>query len=150
MQIVEYFSTIVWDIRIYVLISTPIYCLMAVLPNLKYLAPVSIIGSIFMIGGFLATLYYFFENMENPSRMNLYTDVLAVPVYCTIFLFSMQNICVLMPLENSMKTPGHLPVLLIASMTFNIVIYVLFGFFGYNKYEDACDTVIKNLPLNQA
>lgn len=55
---------------------------------------------------------------------------------------------VLLPLENTMKNPRHMPVILATTMMINMFIYIAFGFFGYNKYLDACDTVIKNLPLD--
>ncbi|XP_046748299.1 proton-coupled amino acid transporter-like protein pathetic [Diprion similis] len=78
----------------------------------------------------------------------MYTNFFAMPVYCTIFLFAIHNMCILMPLENSMKTPDHLPIILVISMTFSSTLYLLFGLLGYNKYVNPCDTVIKNLPLD--
>lgn len=131
------------------IISAPFYCLVSLVPNLKYLTPFSVVGSIFLTAGFFVTLYYFFENIETPSRLTMYTNVFAMPVYCTIFLFALHNMCLIMPLENSMKTPNHLPILLVISMIFNSCLYLFFAFFGYNKYEEPCDTVIKNLPLDQ-
>ncbi|XP_015515344.2 proton-coupled amino acid transporter-like protein CG1139, partial [Neodiprion virginianus] len=65
-QVIEYFSTIVWDVRIYILLSAPFYCLVSLVPNLQYLTPMSVVGSLFLIAGFFVTLYYFFKDMKSP------------------------------------------------------------------------------------
>ncbi|XP_015590133.1 proton-coupled amino acid transporter-like protein pathetic [Cephus cinctus] len=148
-QVIEHFSNYAMDSRIYILIFLPIYLGLALIPNLKYLVPISIIGSIFLGIGLFITVYYLFVDIPSPESLNVATNVLSLPVYCVIFLFAMHNMSILLPLENSMKNPKNMSKVLRASMALNTCIYATFGFLGYNKYNNTCDTVIKNLPLNE-
>ncbi|KAK0094557.1 hypothetical protein PV326_010602 [Microctonus aethiopoides] len=148
-QLLEYFFNLQLNIRIYVIIFLPIYCLLALIPNFKYLVPFSILGALLLGLGFSITLYYLFIDFPSPGRLDMYTDMLSIPIYGSIFLFAVHNMTMIMPLENSMKNPQNMPRILATSMIFNMFIYMSFGFFGYNKYPNTCDTIIKNLPINQ-
>ncbi|XP_043489315.1 proton-coupled amino acid transporter-like protein pathetic [Polistes fuscatus] len=48
-----------------------------------------------------------------------------------------------------MENPRNMPRLIIIATILNTLVYVTFGFLGYNKYKESCDTVIKNLPLDE-
>lgn len=135
--------------RVYIVIFFPFICAMGFVPNLKYLAPFSVIGTLFLFLGVCTALYYFLDDVPDPGRLNALTEVLPVPMYCAIFLFALHNMTVYLPLENTMRHPSHMSRLIVISTILNIVIYMIFGFLGYNKYPDACDTVIKNLPMEQ-
>lgn len=135
--------------RVYIVIFFPFTCALGFVPNLKYLAPFSIIGTLFLSLGVCITFYYFFDDVPDPRRLNVLTEILPVPMYCTIFLFALHNMTLYLPLENTMKHPDHMPRLIVASTLLNTVIYLTFGFSGYNKYPNACDTVIKNLPMEE-
>lgn len=135
--------------RIYILIFLPFTGSLGFVPNLTYLMPVSTAGTIFLILGFCIACYYFLIDIPDPARLDAFTYVLPVPMYCAIFLFALHNMTLYLPLENTMKHPTHLPRLIIISMIFNSLVYLSFGFLGYNKYPKACDTIIKNLPLDE-
>lgn len=48
-----------------------------------------------------------------------------------------------------MISPKKMPVVIAIAMSLSAIMYVIFGFLGYRKYSIlACDTVIKNLPLD--
>ncbi|KOC61891.1 Proton-coupled amino acid transporter 1, partial [Habropoda laboriosa] len=148
-QVIEFFSDHEMNVRIYILALFPIICMFAFVPNLKYLAPFSIVGFLFMLTGVCVALHYLFQAFPSPGRLKPFTQVLPVPMYCTLFLYSLHNVTLCMPLENSMKNPRRLPRLITFNMLANTCLYTTFGFFGYNKYMDStCDTVIKNLPLD--
>lgn len=149
-QVIEHFSNFVMDVRVYIIVFLPIYCGMALIPNFQYLMPFSMLGATFFFLGFGITIYYLLCPFPNPSRLDIYTTVPSMPVFCSIFVFAVHNMAMLLPLENSMKNPARMPVILAISMSLNACIYIAFGFFGYNKYMDACDTVIKNLPLEES
>ncbi|XP_011155399.2 proton-coupled amino acid transporter-like protein pathetic isoform X2 [Solenopsis invicta] len=146
-QVIEFFSGLEMDPRVYIVIFFPFTCVLGFVPNLKYLTPFSVIGTLFLFLGVCTAFYYFLDDVPDPRRLNALTEVLPVPMYCAIFLFALHNMTLYLPLENTMRHPGHMPRLIVASTLLNIVTYLAFGFLGYNKYLDACDTVIKNLPM---
>ncbi|KAL2715187.1 proton-coupled amino acid transporter-like protein pathetic [Vespula squamosa] len=148
-QVIEYYGEIVMNVRIYVLIFFPIYCILIFVPNLKYLVPFSIVGTIFFILGITTSFIYFLEDFPNPKYLDAFTDVHSIPLFLSIFLYSLHNITILLPLENIMHYPENLTRLIIITTIFNTLIYIIFGFLGYNKYKDTCDTIIKNLPLDE-
>lgn len=148
-QVIEFFSNFEMNPRVYIVIFFPFTCALGFVPNLKYLAPFSIIGTLFLSLGICIAFYYFFDDVPDPRRLNALTEILPVPMYCTIFLFALHNMTLYLPLENTMKHPDHMPHLIVASTLLNTVIYLTFGFSGYNKYPNACDTVIKNLPMEE-
>ncbi|CAL7943887.1 unnamed protein product [Xylocopa violacea] len=147
--VIEFFSGVELNARIYILALFPVICLLGFIPNLKYLTPFSLIGSMFMLTGVCVTLSYAIKDFPDPGRLNAFTAVLPVPMYCTMFLFALHNVTLCMPLENSMTHPTHLPRLVRTNILLNTCLYTTFGFLGYNKYADTtCDTVIKNLPVD--
>lgn len=146
---IEFFSGFEMNPRVYIVIFFPFTCILGLVPSLKYLAPFSVIGTLFLAIGICIALYYFLSEIPDPGRLNVLTETLPVPMYCAIFLFALHNMTLYLPLENTMKYPGHLPRLVVASTLLNTVIYLTFGLLGYNKYPNACDTVIKNLPIEE-
>lgn len=146
---IEFFSGLELDPRVYIVIFFPFTCVLGLVPSLKYLAPFSVIGTLFLFLGVCISLYYFLREIPDPGRLNAVTEVLPVPMYCAIFLFALHNMTLYLPLENTMKHPAHITRLIVVGTLLNTVIYVVFGFFGYNMYMDACDTVIKNLPMEE-
>lgn len=146
---IEFFSGYEINSRVYIVLLFPfIYALVSV-PTLKYLAPFSIIGTFFLFLGVCVAFYYFLDDVPDPRRLDAVTEVLSIPMYCAIFLFALHNITLFLPLENTMRHPDRMPHLIVASTSLNIMLYLTFGFLGYNKYPDAYDTVIKNLPLEE-
>ncbi|KOX75034.1 Proton-coupled amino acid transporter 1 [Melipona quadrifasciata] len=138
------------DTRIYILALSPFVCLLGLVRNLRCLAPFSVIGALFMFVGIFVSLYYLLEDIPDPARLDAFTYVLPVPMFCSLFLYALHNVTLCLPLENSMKKPQHLPRLITYNMLLNTCMYIVFGFLGYNKYtKDTCDTVIKNLPLEK-
>ncbi|XP_076673491.1 proton-coupled amino acid transporter-like protein pathetic [Andrena cerasifolii] len=149
-QVIEFFSGFAMDVRIYILALFPFACILGFIPNLKYLAPFSMIGSVFMFLGLCVSLYYLLDDVPDPGRLQAFTHPFPVPMYCSLFLFALHNVAVCLPLENTMKNPYHLPLLLTFNTLFNMCLYTVFGFLGYNKYaSNTCDTVIKNFPIEE-
>ncbi|XP_025158981.1 proton-coupled amino acid transporter-like protein pathetic [Harpegnathos saltator] len=148
-QMIEFFSGFEMNPRVYIVISFPLTCALGFVPSLKYLAPFSVVGTLFLCLGICIAFYYFLSEFPDPKRLNALTEVLPVPMYCAVFLFALHNMTLYLPLENTMKHPEHMTRLIVASTLLNTVVYLLFGFLGYNKYPNACDTVIKNLPMQE-
>ncbi|KAF3424823.1 hypothetical protein E2986_13535 [Frieseomelitta varia] len=148
--VIEFSFGIEMDTRVYILALSPFVCLLGLVRDLRHLAPFSVIGALFMFIGIFVTLYYLLEDVPDPARLEAFTSVLPVPMYCSLFLFALHNVTLCLPLENSMKKPQHLPWLITCNMLLNTGMYIVFGYLGYNKYSrDTCDTVIKNLPLEK-
>lgn len=70
-----------------------------------------------------------------------------------IVIFAMEAIGVVMPLENSMKTPQHfigICGVLNKGMSGVTMVYILLGFVGYVKYgNDALGSITLNLPIEE-
>ncbi|XP_063975259.1 proton-coupled amino acid transporter-like protein pathetic [Diachasmimorpha longicaudata] len=148
-QIIEYFTGINLDLRLYIALIFPILCALAMIPNFKYLVPVSVIGTVLMSLGIIGSLMYFIKDFPDVRRLEPFTDSKEIPMFSSIFLFAIYNMSIILPLENTMKNPRRMVNILTTSMIINIFIYAVFGFLGYNKYENSCDTVIKNLPVEE-
>ncbi|CAD1472446.1 unnamed protein product [Heterotrigona itama] len=149
-QVIEFSFGMRMDTRIYILALSPFVCLLGLVRNLRWLAPFSVIGALLMFVGIFVTLYYLLEDIPDPARLEAFTYVLPVPMYCSLFLYALHSVTLCLPLENSMRKPQHLPRLITCSMLLNTCMYIAFGFLGYNKYtKNTCDTVIKNLPLEK-
>ncbi|KAJ8676540.1 hypothetical protein QAD02_012327 [Eretmocerus hayati] len=150
MQVIEHNLHLDMHVRFYIMLFLPFFLLLSLIPNFAWLAPFSIIGSIFLFSGLIGTTFYLLADFPSPSRMQKFTSFDQIPLYCTFFLFAMHLMTVLLPLENTMKKPEKMPCIIVCAMTVNIMTNLTFGFLGYNKYIELCDTVIKNLPMDQA
>ncbi|XP_016914190.1 proton-coupled amino acid transporter-like protein pathetic isoform X1 [Apis cerana] len=147
-QMIEYFSEVELNLRFYIIGMYPFTCLFG-FPSFKYLAPLTMLGSIFILIGIAVTLNYLIEDFPDPNRLETFTQLLPIPSFCNLFLYALHNLTVTMPLENRMRTPHNLQRMLILNVSFNVLLYTTFGFLGYNKYmHDVYDTVVKNLPVD--
>ncbi|XP_031828390.1 solute carrier family 36 member pathetic [Nomia melanderi] len=124
--------------------------LLSWIPNLKYLAPVSMVANIFMGTGLGITFYYLVWDFPSISSLPLIAPVDGFPQFFSITVFAMEAIGVVMPLENNMKTPQHFVGIcgvLNKGMSGVTLIYILLGFLGYAKYQDKTfDSITLNLP----
>ncbi|XP_043286065.1 proton-coupled amino acid transporter-like protein pathetic [Venturia canescens] len=137
----------------------PIICLLLPLillswiPNLKYLAPVSMIANVFMATGLGITFYYLVWNLPSIGSVPLVAPIQRFPDFFSITIFAMEAIGVVMPLENNMKTPQHFVGIcgvLNKGMSGVTLIYILLGFLGYVKYgECVADSITLSLPTHE-
>ncbi|EZA61066.1 Proton-coupled amino acid transporter [Ooceraea biroi] len=128
-QVIEFFSDFEMNPRVYI-IFFPFTGALGFAPSLKCLVPFSVIGSLFLIVGVCIACYYFLAVVPDPGRLDAFTQILPVPMYCAIFLFAPHNMTLYLPLENTMKHPTHMPRLIVANMVVKIAISlsVLFSF----------------------
>lgn len=66
--------------------------LLSYVPNLKYLAPVSMIANIFMAFGLGITIYYLVTDLPPISERELATDITKFPVFFSITIFAIEAI----------------------------------------------------------
>lgn len=152
-QLFEYHFTAVYDLRVYILALLLPLILLSWVPNLKYLAPISMIANAFMGIGLGITFYYLVFDLPDISKRELFTSILKLPPFFGIVIFAMEAIGVVMPLENSMKTPQNFVGIcgvLNKGMGGVTMVYILLGFLGYMKYGDAAmGSITLNLPIEE-
>ncbi|CAI6359593.1 unnamed protein product [Macrosiphum euphorbiae] len=138
------------NLRYFILILLIPLILLSYVPNLKYLAPVSMVANLLMATGLGITFYYTLCEVPNISKRPAMGTLETFPTYFCLTVFAMEAIGVVMPLENNMKTPrdflGLFGVLNVGMGGVTIV-YILLGFFGYLKYgETTKSSITLNLP----
>lgn len=140
------------DLRVYIAMLLIPLILLSWVPNLKYLAPVSMVANLFMGIGLAITFYYLVFDLppltERPAISSIYT----MPQAISIVIFAMEAIGVVMPLENQMKTPQNLVGVcgvLNRGMSGVTLVYILLGFLGYLHFgEHTKDVITLNLDIN--
>ncbi|XP_030023923.1 proton-coupled amino acid transporter-like protein pathetic isoform X2 [Manduca sexta] len=144
------------EIRIFIIALLLPLILMSWIRNLKYLAPVSMIANLFMALGLGITFYYLVGTgkmeTENISGM-LFKSYHTWPEFFSLTIFAMEAIGVVMPLENSMKTPrsmlGFCGVLN-KGMSGVTLVYILLGLLGYLRFgELVADSITLSLDNTQ-
>jgi len=127
--------------------------LLSWVPDLKYLAPVSMVANIFMGVGLGITFYYLVWDLPPLSSIPLVGTIETFPQFFSITVFAMEAIGVVMPLENSMKTPQHFVGIcgvLNKGMSGVTLVYIFLGFLGYVKYQDeTLGSITLNLPTEE-
>ncbi|EDW79102.2 proton-coupled amino acid transporter-like protein pathetic isoform X1 [Drosophila tropicalis] len=126
--------------------------LIAWVPNLKYLAPVSMVANVFMGLGLFITFYYLVQDLPSLETRKM-VAIGTLPTFFSITIFAMEAIGVVMPLENNMKTPQNflgLCGVLSQGMSGVTLVYMLLGFLGYLHYGDATEqSITLNLPVHE-
>lgn len=122
------------------------------IPNLKYLAPVSMAANLFMSLGLGITFYYLVSGLPSEETIELF-HITTLPAFFSITIFAMEAIGVVMPLENNMRNPQNFVGVcgvLSKGMSGVTLIYMLLGFLGYLRYGDNTNEIITvNLPVDE-
>lgn len=152
-QVVEHYTGGEMNLRLMIAMLLIPLILLSWIPNLKYLAPVSMVANVFMCVGLGITFYYLVTDMPALSERPMFVSVLEWPKFFAIVIFAMEAIGVVMPLENQMKTPQNfigLCGVLNQGMGGVTLIYILLGFLGYVRYGDeALGSITLNLPVEE-
>ncbi|KAL1518272.1 hypothetical protein ABEB36_001917 [Hypothenemus hampei] len=140
------------EINIRFLIATLLVplILLAYVPNLKYLAPFSLVANVCMGLGLGITFYYLVVDIPSINDRPLIGDITGLPISVALTMFAIEAIGVVMPLENNMESPQSFTGLcgvLNQGMSFVTLVYILLGFFGFLRYGEATkDSITLNLP----
>lgn len=152
-QIAEYYMHTTIDLRVVIACLLVPLIILCFIPNLKYLAPASMIANAFMAIGLGITFYYLVSDLPSVSERPMVGSLATLPVFFSITIFAMEAIGVVMPLENSMKTPQNfigICGVLNKGMSGVTMIYILLGFLGYLRYGDKTEASITlNLPVDE-
>lgn len=91
-QVVSYHIGYDVSLRIIMAILLVPLILLAYVPNLKYLAPVSMIANVFMAVGLGITFYYLVVDIPDISTRRLVSNVGTFPVFVSITIFAIEAI----------------------------------------------------------
>ncbi|XP_049786169.1 proton-coupled amino acid transporter-like protein CG1139 [Schistocerca cancellata] len=141
------------DLRIYMLILLVPLIIINMVRNLKLLAPFTTLANILTLIGFCSTFYYLLNSSPSLLDRQPFGPLKDLPLFFGTVLFSLEAIGVLLPLENSMKSPGSFvgPLgVLNRAMVIIIFLFIVIGLFGYMKYgNEAQGSITLNLPADE-
>lgn len=127
--------------------------LLAWVPNLKYLAPFSMVANLLMGTGLAITFYYLVTDLKPIESVSHIGTLATIPEFISITIFAMEAIGVVMPLENQMRTPENFVGIcgvLSKGMSGVTLVYILLGFLGYLRYgNETKASITLNLPIEE-
>lgn len=137
-------------VRIFIVVLLLPLIGLALIRNLKILAPFSTLATVVTVVGICLIFSYFFRGMEPISKIKPVGSFRGFTFFFGTTLFALVAMNLVLSLENKMKTPKSF----VASFgVVNLVmgistgLYMLFGFFGYWRYNIGVhDMITKNLP----
>lgn len=137
-------------VHTYLALLFPAIVALAMVKNLKYLTPVSLIASIMTAWGLVITFYYILQDLPPTNSVEAFASWHQLPLYFGTAIYAFEGIGVVLPLENNMKTPedfGGWTGVLTTSMVIVAALYTGIGFFGYLKYGNrVLGSITLNLP----
>ncbi|XP_048511138.1 proton-coupled amino acid transporter-like protein pathetic isoform X2 [Athalia rosae] len=149
-QVADFHSGSDISIRLYIAMLLPAVIALGQIRNLKHLVPFSVMANICIVIGFGITLYYLFQDIKPINSVKMIATVPQLPKFLATVIFAIEGIGVVMPVENSMRTPEHFlgcPGVLNIAMSVVVGLYVVIGVFGYLNYgEGVLGSVTLNLP----
>ncbi|XP_055843055.1 neutral amino acid uniporter 4 [Episyrphus balteatus] len=140
------------DFNISMTIALAAVLIPSLLTNLKYLAPISMLGSISLIFGITATLIFaMIDGLPAPNERNLVTDGGKMSLFFGTAIFSYEGVALILPLRNAMKKPdGFNSRFGVLNITLVLItaLFVFTGFVGYLKWgEDVQGSLTLNLDV---
>jgi proton-coupled amino acid transporter len=91
--VIEHHTQTALDQRVYIAALLLPLILLGWVPNLKYLAPVSMIANLFMAVGLGITIYYLVQDMPDASTLPQFNASLdTIPQFFSIVIFAMEAI----------------------------------------------------------
>jgi len=115
--------------------------------SLERLAYVSFLANLLCLFGLISIFQYCARNLKDPSTYPLFGNVEDLPMCLSMVIFSYETIGVILPLENSMKSPKDLTWVVNLGMGISTTLFILMGLLGYIAFGDKIDgSVTLNLP----
>ncbi|XP_026328160.1 proton-coupled amino acid transporter-like protein CG1139 [Hyposmocoma kahamanoa] len=120
------------------------------IPNLKALAPFSVVANILTFIGLGIVLYYLVAGTKTTKPLDYWGSISTFPLFFGTVLFALTAVGVVIALENNMKTPkafGKPFGVLNIGMCSVTAIYFLLGALGYVYCGQDChDSITLDLP----
>ncbi|KAG7295223.1 hypothetical protein JYU34_022197 [Plutella xylostella] len=147
-QLIEDTASFTMDIRLYLVIIIIPILLICMVTNLKSLAPLSIVGNLFVLACLALTIRYAVQLNPSFTGMRPTTSLWSYLEFLGMSIFSMSCAGVVVPVSNNMKQPEKFGFVMVIGMGTITALYILISFFGYAAYKDGCVTPITlNFPL---
>ena len=121
--------------------------------NLKWLAPVSLIGNGLLMFSIGVVFFYVFQKLPPIDTMPAFGSLGGLPLFFGTAIYSFEGITLVLPLQKDMKRPQDFsgPTgLLNIGMCIVLCLYFSVGFFGYWHFgADIKSSITLNLPPDQ-
>ncbi|XP_059475417.1 proton-coupled amino acid transporter-like protein pathetic [Neocloeon triangulifer] len=152
-QVINFYTDSNIDIKLYILMVAVVATALAMIRDLRVLAPFSLLSNILVMASVVIVFIYIFDDLPSINEREAFMPAARLPIFFSIIVYSLEGINVVMPLENNMKTPnnflGRFNVLNTA-LTMIVCLFTMVGFFGYLKYgEETEGSISLNLPEDQ-
>ncbi|KAG5684508.1 hypothetical protein PVAND_013737 [Polypedilum vanderplanki] len=143
-----------FEVRILILFSLVPIWLSALITNLKFLAPCSLLASVCMITGISITFYYISQDLPPISERSMATfSLTGLALFFGTVIYLFEGIGLVLPLQAEMKEPKNFPrpfgVLNVGVIILTTLV-ISFGFMGYWQFgNEVAGSLILNLPPDE-
>ncbi|KAG4078285.1 hypothetical protein HA402_012995 [Bradysia odoriphaga] len=152
-ELTDYFFTLDTDVRWIMLILLLPLIFINWIRNLKFLAPLSIIGTAVTLISFGIIFYYLFREPLSLDGREAFGSISHFPMFFGTALFSLEAVTAIIPLENEMRSPEKFvgaTGILNRAMVIVVSFFVGMGLCGYLKYgNDIEASITLNLPKHE-
>ena len=103
----------------------PIVMALSFLPDLKTLAPVTLVGTFLLLLGLSLLAVVIAQEWPNRPHEQIHVQWSQVPLALCAILYSFEGICLVLPVKNSMLRKSHFRPVFVAAMVTSAFIYAV-------------------------